>query len=122
MKITKKLMKEAPEFVICVDPKSGSDYSYNWKEMEMQHSMGVELYFKTMSASSVLDAMREADTYWDDNVYIITIGQKSYADDECIVYKDILSCRNEWNWHIADEQHMETPWELRYNPEYKYFV
>ena len=125
MKITKNIMKEASEFIICVDPKIScsydTNYSYDWKGRGMSTGIA-SMHFKVMEATNIIDAMREADAYWDENVYAIKISQKSHADDEHIVYKDILTCRNEWNWHVTDEQHCEVPCEVLYNPEHKYFA
>lgn len=120
MKITKKAIKEAPKYIMCLDPKAcGADNVAGFDK-----ALGAELYYRTMAATNMLDAMTEAESYFNDTTYLITIaGKTERVSDEAegIIYKEILTTRSGHNWHRCDSAHSETPFEIAYNLEYKFF-
>ena len=120
MKITKKAIKEAPKYIMCLDPKAtgGENVKGFYK------ALGAELYYRTMAATNLLDAMTEAESFFDDSTYLITIaGKTERASEEVegVIYKEILTTRDGFSWHRCDEAHSETPYEIAYNLEYKFF-
>lgn len=122
MKLTKKAIKEAPEYIIMLDPKAcgASEKSKNG----FYKRLGCELYFKALSANTIIEAMKEAESYFDDTTYLITLSEKTGEVDtesESIIYKDILTTRANSNWHICDREHSERPCFTNYNPEFKFF-
>ncbi len=120
MKMTKKAMKEAPRYIMTLDPKTrctpNADGFYK--------SLGAEYYYKALTAENLLDAMTEADSHFDDTTYIITIAEKTGTYDietKSIIYKEILSSRSEGNWHRCDSAHHETPFAIAYDSEIIWF-
>lgn len=120
MKITKKVIKESPEYIMTLDPKSCGANNV----LGFYKALGCDLYYKTMSANNILDAMTEAEEYFNETTYIITIAQKtgeSDSDTEGVVYKEVLTTRGNGAWHKTDKDHSETPAKIAYNPEFKFF-
>lgn len=120
MKITKKAIKEAPQFIITLDPKScGANNVEGFYK-----ALTAELYFKTLAATNILEAMAEAESYYNETTYIINIAEKTGTadtDTDGIVYREILTTRGDHNWHVCDKAHSEAPAIIAYNPEYKFF-
>lgn len=120
MKLTKKMIKEAPKYIINLDPKScGADNTEGFYK-----SLGAELYFKTLKADNLIDAMVEAESYFNETTYLINIAEKTSEvneEIEGIVYKEILTTRGNKNWHKCDVAHSESPCNIAYNLEYKFF-
>lgn len=116
MKITKKAIKEAPEFMMVID----------WKA-EKRDAMGEPFTYKMMKAADVFEAMNEAERHIDDTVYLIKILKKTGALDndgkpeEClgIIYSAVL-CNRKNGWHTNDHKHSEGRFEATYNPTWLY--
>lgn len=122
MKFTKKVIKEAPEYIIRLDPKAGG--TSKPKANGFYKILCDELYYKALTAQTLLEAMQEAENYFDDTTYLIDIAVKTGdfdTDNEGIVYKDILTTRGNKNWHICDKAHCEIACYTAYNPEFIFF-
>lgn len=122
MKITKKAIKEAPEYIIRLDPKAGG--TSKPKANGFYKIIGVELYYKALTAQTLLEAMQEAENYFYDTTYLIDIAVKTGdfdPDNEGIIYKDVLTTRGNKNWHICDKAHCEIAYYTAYNPEFIFF-
>lgn len=120
MKITKKAIKEAPQYIMTLDPKAcGANNAEGFYK-----SLGAVLYYKTLTAANILEAMTEAESYYDETTYMVTIAEKTGAADAAtdgVVYREILATRSDHTWHVCDKAHSETPALIAYNPEYKFF-
>lgn len=120
MKITKKAINEAPKYIILLDPKS---CGANNKE-GFYKALGAELYYKALNAKSILEAMAEAESYYNETTFLINIAEKTGevdADTEGLVYNEILTTRSESNWHKCDRSHGEQPYKIAYNTTHKFF-
>ena len=120
MKITKKAIKEAPKFIMTLDPKAcGANNVEGFYK-----ALGSQLYYKTLAATNILEAMAEAESYYDETTYLISLEEKTVdadANTDGVVYREILATRGCSNWHLFDKAHSETPALIAYNPEYKFF-
>lgn len=120
MKITKKAIKEAPKYIMTLDPKAcGANNAEGFYK-----SLGAGLYYKTLTATSILEAMAEAESHYNETTYLITIAEKTGNADtntDGIIYREILTTRGNYNWHICNDAHGELPATIAYNPEYKFF-
>lgn len=122
MKITKKVINEAPKYIMVLDPKAcganNVDGFYN------KGCSAIRLYYKTLKAKNILEAMDEAEQYFNETTYLITIAEKTGEADvntDGVVYKEILTTRTQGHYHRCDEKHSETPFKIAYNPEFKFF-
>lgn len=119
MKITKKAINEAPKYIIMLDPLAcGANNTDGF------YRFGFDLYFKTLTANTVIEAMAEAERYFNETTLAITIAEKTgeiNSDTEGIVYKDILTTRGGKLWQICDDEHFELPYYTSYNLQYKSF-
>lgn len=105
MKITKKIIKEQPEFMIIID--RASEFTNPQYPIEQ----------KLLSASNIIEAMTEAEKYIDDTIYLINIAERTNeVFEEKVVYKDILTHRSH-GWNICDEKHCENPFHYGLNVE-----
>lgn len=120
MKITKKAIKEAPQYIMTLDPKAcGANNVEGFYK-----ALGAEYYYKTLTATNILEAMAEAESYYNETTYLITIAEKTGAadtDTDGVIYREILTTRGDHNWHVCDKAHSETPALIAYNHEYKFF-
>ena len=120
MKTTKKAINEAPKYIIMLDPEEcGANNADGFYK-----TLGAELYYKTLTANNIIEAMTEAESYFNETTYLINIAEKTgevISELESIVYKDVLTTRNGSNWHICDYRHCEVPHNTAYNLQYKYF-
>ena len=119
MKFTKKVIKEAPEYIIRLDPKAGG--TSKPKANGFYKILCDELYYKVLTAQTLLEAMQEAENYFDDTTYLIDIAVKTGdfdPDNEGVIYKDVLTTRGNKNWHICDKAHCEIACYTAYNPEF----
>lgn len=97
MKITKKTIKEQPDFMVIID--RASEFTNPQYPIEI----------KPLNALTIIEAMNEAEKYIDDTIYLINIAEKTNeVIENKIVYRDILTHRSR-GWHICDEKHCETP-------------
>lgn len=105
MKITKKAIKEAPEFIL------GIDYKATYK------AMTIELV--PLSTSNLAEAMEEANQYWDDEtVWCLQIYAKTEEIDddlECLKYKNCMGAWNEELWRVSKSK----DYACMYSPRYK---
>lgn len=107
--ITKKAIKEAPEFMIVVDNKA--EYKGN-----------APFDYEMMEAKTVIEAMTEAEDYIDNATYLVKILQKTGEVDPeglGIIYSAIL-CNRTNGWHTNDTKHSETEFEATYNPNWSF--
>lgn len=66
---------------------------------------------KELSSKDLISAMSEAEQYFNDNVYFISIAEKSgkmykYNNCKCIDYIEMLVNRKS-GWYVKDESHGE---------------
>ena len=135
MKITKKMIKEAPSFILEVDPRgflSEEDkgkFNARMKEQNFYKSYcygsscNEGLFYKHLEATTLIDAMKEAEKYFDNYIYLLTISQKTdKPDGGFIQYKETIRSRQKGEWHICDEDHGEATYLIGYDLEYKYFT
>ena len=109
MKLTKKMIKEAKEYIVMIDEKA---------------SYETGLKFKTLEAKNILEAMAEAESLFDERTYLIRIAEKTETVDESangIIYKEILSTRSGYNWNTTDERRGETANNIAHNIEFDFF-
>lgn len=95
-KITKKMISEAPKYMIAIDR---TDYS-GFDKMPL-------------TATNLMDAMSEAESYHTDKVYMIHLLEKGGVmalgeGFEGIAYNGILASRTKGNFHKQDNAHCET--------------
>ena len=97
MKITKKAIKEAPAFII------GIDYKASYKPMTIE--------LKSLTADNLLDVMKEANNYWDDEtVWCLLIYRKTdIVEDDAIKYEECLGAWRENRWQTKEIDHL-TPY------------
>ena len=117
MKITKKAIKEAAEFILVID----------WKA-EKRESMSEPFTYLLLDAKTIPEAMNEAEKRIDDTVYLVKLLQKTgeLEDEEIeagyslgIIYKAILANRK-YGWHTNDYSHSEGRFEVTYNPNWSF--
>ena len=116
MKITKKAIKEAPEYILVID----------WKA-EKRKPYSDPFTYKLLSAKNIFEAMNEAEKKIDDTVYLVKLLQKtSKIDNEeqpdeslGIIYSAVL-CNRKNGWHTNDYDHGEGRFEATYNPTWNY--
>lgn len=103
MKLTKKAIKAAPKYVICIDWKAAYKNAID---------------YMVLNAQDIFEAMKEAEANFDENVYLMTIAEKTseVVDDLFIRYEDRFTCRGNKNWHITDEAHGEYVHSVCYAP------
>lgn len=89
------------EYVAYIDFKAGHSESIRYEKL---HS------------DNVIDAMREAEAFFDEDVYLIDLMEsgairKTKEDGMTYIrtsYHEILCTRDGKRWHLHDEQHWET--------------
>lgn len=116
MKITKKAIKEAPEFMLVID----------WKA-EKRKEMLDPFTYKLLNATNVFEAMDEAEQVIDDTVYLVKLLQKTGKIDNeeqpeeslGIIYSAVL-CNRTNGWHTNNYAHGEGRFEATYNPTWNY--
>ena len=88
------------EYVAYIDFKAG-------------HSESIR--YERLNSDNVIDAMREAEAFFDDRVYLIDLLEsgairKTKEDGTTHIrtsYHEILCTRDGKRWHLHDEQHLE---------------
>ena len=117
MKITKKAIKEAAEFILVID----------WKA-EKRDALSAPFTYLLMDAKTIPEAMSEAEKHIDDTVYLVKLLEKTGELDSeeienggslGIIYKAILANRKN-GWHCNDYDHCEGRFEVAYNPTWRY--
>lgn len=116
MKITKKAIKKAPEYMLVID----------WKA-EKREQMLAPFTYKLMNAADVFEAMNEAERHIDDTVYLVKLLKKTGKIDNeekpeealGIIYSAVL-CNRKNGWHTNDYDHSEGRFEATYNPTWIY--
>lgn len=91
MKITKKVIKEAPAFIL------GIDYKSSYKPLTID--------LESLIADNLLDAMKEANNYFDyETVWCLRIYSKTdIIEDDRIYYKQIIGANRENRWEVLEE-------------------
>lgn len=109
-KLTKKMISEAPKFMIAIDYLTSSpNYNRSWHKV-------------ALTAENMMDAMDETETYFKEDVYMIHILQKSGTEQveydlTCITYDAILATRYKGAFHRHDDRHGENEnMRFGYNP------
>jgi len=116
MKITKKAIKEAPEYMLVID----------WKA-EKRTEMNDPFTYKLLNATNVFEAMNEAEKEIDETVYLVKLLQKTGEIDKedgeeatlGIIYSAVL-CNRTNGWHTNDYDHGEGRFEATYNPNWSW--
>lgn len=104
-KITKKAIAAAPKYMVSIDWKA----SYrNTIDRQM------------LNANSIFEAMKEAESLYDENVYLIRILEKTeeVQENEFLVYEDRMTSRSRGNWHLTDAEHSEHLFPALYHVEH----
>ena len=113
MKITKKAIKEAPRYMLVID----------WKAEKRQAMPYEPFHYELLNASSIFEAMNEAEAKLDDTVYLMKLlentgdidreeGEENTAG---IIYHAVMTNRHN-GWHCNDYSHGEGRFEATYNP------
>lgn len=103
-KLTKKAIAAAPKYMVSIDWKT----SYrNTIDRQM------------LNASNIFEAMKEAESLHDENVYLIQILEKTeeVQENEFLVYENRMTSRSRGNWHLTDHEHSEHPFPALYHVE-----
>ena len=103
-KLTKKAIAAAPKYMVSIDWRA----SYrNTIDRQM------------LNAGDIFEAMAEAEKFFDENVYLIRILEKTeeVQENEFLVYTDKLTSRSRGNWHLTDAAHNEHLFPAVYHVE-----
>lgn len=84
-KLTKKAVKEAATYMVQID----------WKA-SYRDTLDVEV----LDAKTLIDAMNEASDLFDENVYMLSILEKTgvVIDDNGLAYEEVLRSRSAGSW------------------------
>ena len=117
-KLTKKAIKEMPQYIVIIDWMSGANVIIEWMS-------GAKKPFDyiPVNVNNILDAMDVAESYKSNDVYLIKIAEKTdrVYDTTALIYEDVLVTRSH-GWHRSDEKHGECNSWIAYYPEYNYFT
>lgn len=106
MKVTKKMINEANNYMVVIDHKAGFKPDFETIKLE---------------ATTIFEAMKEAEKKFDETVYLVIIAEKqNTVEDEKIIYKEVITNRGN-GWHTTDEEHCEVPYKYGFNPEFDFF-
>lgn len=125
-KITKKAIKEAHNYTIaidyCIDTESHRAKNYKLWGNDFWKMVALE-------ADSILDAMSEAEAYFNEDTYMIHLLEKTGEVNDrggykTIEYRAILASRHKGSWHRHDSKHGESDefdfgWDTELN-DYSY--
>lgn len=108
-KLTKKAIAAAPKYMVAID----------WNA-----SYSGTIDHKMIEASNIFEAMQIADKFFNENVYLLAIMEKTgeIVENEYLVYADMLTSRNRGNWHLSDAEHSEVPFQSIYHVEHGFAV
>lgn len=105
MNITKKAIREAPKYMLVIDYKNGKASDYGCFD------------YKLLAAKDILTVMGEAESYFDETVYMTYILEKTEGlTDFGILYGSVLTSRTKGSYHKANEAHDESEFWATYNP------
>lgn len=115
MKITKKAIKEAPEYMVMID----------WKAEKRNDHPYEPFGYKLLNAANIFEAMEEAEDLIDETVYLVKLLQKTGEidmengenDSLGIIYKAVMVNRTN-GWHTNSYKHGEGRTETTYNPNW----
>ena len=106
MRVTKKMINEANNYMVLIDRKAG---------------FKPDLEAVKLEAVTIFEAMIEAEKKFDDTVYLISIFEKqNTVEEEKIIYKEVITNRGN-GWHTTDEEHSEVPYKYGFYPEFDNF-
>ena len=107
--LTKKAIANAPKYMVAID----------WKAAYRN-----TIDFQPIEASDILEAMKIAEKFFNENVYLLAIMEKTgeVHENEFLVYEDKLTSRNLGNWHPSDAEHSECPFNAVYHVENNFAV
>lgn len=110
-KLTKKMIAEAPKYMIAIDYLTSSpEYHRSWRKV-------------ALNADNLAEAMDEAEPYFGLDVYMIHLLEKTgtaqIEDVDYITYDPVLATRHKGAYHRHDELHGERN-EMRFvhNPRW----
>lgn len=104
-KLTKKAIAAAPKYMVSIDWKA----SYrNTIDRQM------------LNANNIFEAMKEAESLYSENAYLIRILEKTeeVQENEFLVYADRMTSRSRGNWHLTDAEHHEHRFPALYHVEH----
>ena len=91
-KVTKKVIKAAPEYIL------GIDYKASYKPLTIE--------LVPMANTDLVEAMKEANEYWNDNeVWCLNLFRKSdVVEDDCLLYKTCVGAWSDGHWTVEEER------------------
>ena len=104
-KITKNDINGAPKYMLVIDYKNDKTSDYGCFD------------YKLLAAKDILTAMDEAESYFDETVYMTYILEKTEGlTDLGILYGSVLTSRTKGSYHRANEAHDEFEFWATHNP------
>lgn len=103
------------KYALCIDYKAATNKGLN---------------YMTMEAKNELEAMAEADSKWNDELYMMQIMKQDGKIERTNGYKIAkyvaILARRSFGWHLNNEQNAEAPHSVNHyipnNREYDWFA